>query len=334
VLHLYHHLSSATIEMQAAIAAKQDRFDLSALAQLIESHKHNCEAHKQYIRHLLEHCDRSDNSNIDEEIEAVAHLRTADLNASQVRISGLSMFYALMSSLRPPPRSRAQAALDITPDEAVQVSSEILTALKDNHSTLADPNSLASFLSKHGDPRFAAQEEILRDFVQSAGTLRLAGIAYTAPAIPSTSALLQTCREIVENNSARLKGWGGMHPNADVHVLLFQDVAKALDGMEVAGGGAEAISKGCVYASGAKLIRSLCGILAGWRKTLIEREVRDAAANMSFGLEGVGGFSAGDLLDSWDEWPQAEGLDFSELLAGGMEWVEWAQFTSPVESSW
>jgi hypothetical protein len=42
----------------------------------------------------------------------------------------------------------------------------------------------------------------------------------------------------------------------------------------------------------------------------------------------------GDLLDSWDEWPQAEGLDFSELLAGGMEWVEWAQFTSPVESSW
>jgi hypothetical protein len=35
--------------------------------------------------------------------------------------------------------------------------------------------------------------------------------------VPAVSSLLKVCREIVENNSTRLKGWGGMHPNVDVY---------------------------------------------------------------------------------------------------------------------
>lgn len=339
VLHMYHHLSSAIVEMQAAVAAKQHWLDLAALARLIESHGQKCEAHKEYIHHLLEHCDRTDNLSVDEDITAISELRITDLNASHIRIAGLSMFYGLMSGLRPPQQqTSAQTSREITPDEAVQVSSEIITNLKTKHNTLSDPASVASFISRHGDPRFARQEQALRDFVTSADTLRLAGISYTPPPIPTVSMLLQTCREIVENNSTRLKGWGSMHPNVDVHVLLLQDVAKKLDGMDAAGGSADAISRGCIYASGAKLIRSLCGILAGWRKTLIEREVKDTAAKgaeatMSWGIEGMETFSSDDLFDDWNEWPQAEDLDFSELLADGMEWVDWAQFTSPSEGS-
>ena len=332
VLHMYHHLSSAIIEMQAAVAAKQHWLDLSALAGLIESHGQECESHKEYIHHLLQHCDRSDNPNVDQEIEAVARLRITDLDTSHIRIAGLSMFYGLMSGLR---RSEPRIITrDITPDEAVQVSSEIITNLKTKHSTLSDPSSIASFISKYGDPRFAKQEHLLRDFAATADSLRLAGIPYIPPSISTVSLLLQTCREIVENNNTRLKGWGSMHPNVDVHVLLFQDVANRLDGMDAAGGGTTAISKGSVYASGAKLIRSLCSILVGWRKTLIAREVQEAAAKgaeatIPSALDGIETSISNGLFDDWNEWPQAGDLDFSELLADGMEWVDWAQLSSP-----
>ena len=334
VLFMYHHLSSASIEMHAAVAAKRHWLDLAALSDLINAHDRQCEAYKDYIDHLLASCDRSSNLRAEEEINAIKQLRKIDLNASHVRISGLSMFYGLMSGLRPPGINTRE----ITPDEAVQVSAEIITNLTIKHDTLSDPTSIASFITKYGDPRFAREEQLLKDFISAADTLSLNGIPYTPPSVPTVSLLLQTCREIVENNSTRLKGWGGMHPNVDVHLILLQDVAKRLDNMDGMGGGSGAIARGSVYASGAKLIRSLCGIIAAWRKTIIEQEVKDVAerdleAWMPDEFEGFDAFLSGDLLDDWNEWPQAEDLDFTELLADGLEWVDWAQLTSPLDGT-
>jgi hypothetical protein len=70
--------------------------------------------------------------------------------------------------------------------------------------------------------------------------------------------------------------------------------------------------------------------MATWRKTIIEQEIEDSAAN---GMEasmlvesgGVDTFLSGDCLDDWNEWPRAEDVDFSELLADGSKWVDWAQ---------
>ena len=331
VLFMYHHLSSANITMRAAVAAKRNWLNLPDLAELIDAYGRQCETYKEHIEQMLASCDRDSDPRAEEEINAIKLLRKMDLNASHVRISGLSMFYGLMSGLRPPGIS----SRDITPDEAVQVSSEIITNLKTKHDTLGDPTSIASFISKYGDPRFARQEQILQDFISTADSLTLNGIHYTPPPVPTVSLLLQTCREIVENNSTRLKGWGGMHPNIDVHLILLQDVAKRLDNMDGMGGGADAIARGSIYASGSKLVRSLCGIIATWRKTIIEQEVKDVAAQsleawMPEEFEGLDAFLSGDLLDDWNEWPQTEDLDFTELLADGLEWVDWAQLTSPL----
>lgn len=339
VLFMYHHLTSASIEMQAAVMAKQRWLDLSALAKLIDSHDEKCEKHKEYIKQLLKRCDRNDNPCVDQEIKAIIQLRTTDLNASHVRISGLCIFYGLMSGLRPPGADR-----EVTPDEAMQVSSEIIANLTTKHHTLNDPTSVSSFIAKYGDPRFAKQEQILRDFINTADTYYLRGVPYTPPSVPIVSVLLSTCREIVENNATRLKGWGGLHPNVDVHLLLLQDVAKRLEGMDAAGGYADAIAKGSIYASGAKLVKSLCSIIAGWRKTIAEQEVKNAAARggneeakaeaaLPTEFDGVEMFLSGELLDDWAEWPQQEDLDFSELLADGLEWVDWAQLTPPSEGS-
>lgn len=333
VLLMYHHLSSANIEMQAAVAGKQNWLDLAALGRLMDSHAKQCESHREYIRHLLDGCDRTDSPRIDEEIAAVIQLRSADLNVSQVRIGGLCIFYGLMTGLRPPGINQ-----DVTPDEAMQVSSEIISNLREKHHTLSDPASIGSFIAKYGDPRFTQLAQILRDFVYMADKFRLGGIAYMPPAVPAVSALLFASREIVENNATRLKGWGGLHPNVDIHLLLLQDVAKRLDAMDKMGGGSDAIAEGSIYASGAKLIKSLCSIVAGWRKTISEQEVKDAAERgaeaevaMPAEFEGVEEFLSGELFDDWEEWPQVEDLDFSELLADGMEWVDWAQMSSPSE---
>jgi len=324
VLFMYHHFSSASADLHAAVAAKRHWLDLPALADLIDAHDQRCEAYKRYIEHLLASCDRS-GPHVDEEINAIKRLRITDLNAAHVRISGLSLFYALMSGLRP----KGTNSRDITPEEGVQVRSEIITNLKTKHDTLSDPTSIASFISKYGDTRFARQEQILKDFISTADSLSLNGIPYIPPPVPTVSLLLQSCREIVENNSTRLEGWGGMHPNVDVHLILLQDVAKRLDSMDRVGGGSDAIAKGSIFASGAKLVRSLCGIMAAWRKTIIEQEVKDAATKgseipMPDEFVDVDAFLSGDLLDDWNEWPQTEDLDFTELLADGMDWVDWA----------
>ena len=334
VLFMYHHLSSANIEMHAAVTAKRHWVDLAALSNLIDAHDRRCEAYKDYIDQLLASSDRNSSPRAEEEINAIKQLRKTDLNASHVRISGLSMFYGLMSGLRPPGINKRE----ITPDEAVQISSEIITNLKTKHDTLRDPTSIASFISKYGDPRFSREEQLLKDFISNADSLSLNGISFSPPSVPTVSFLLQSCREIVENNSTRLKGWGGMHANIDVHLILLQDVAKRLDRMDGMGGGANAIARGSIFASGAKLIRSLCGIIAAWRKTMIEKEVKDVAEQgleswMPDEFDGVDAFLSGDLLDDWNEWPQAEDLDFTELLADGLEWVDWAQLTSPLDGA-
>lgn len=335
VLLMYHHLSSANIEMQAAVAAKRNWLDLSALGRLIDSHAQKCESQKDYIHELLDSCDRAHNPHADEEIKTAIQIRSMDLNASHVRIAGLCIFYGLMSGLRPPGADR-----DVTPDEAMQISSEIISNLTTKHDTLNDPTSVASFIAKHGDPRFQKIEQTLRDFITAADTLRLRGVPYQPPSVPAVSGLLSACREIVENNATRLKGWGGLHPSVDVHLLLLQDVAKRLEGMDALGGSSDAVAKGSIFAAGAKLIKSLCKIVAGWRKTIAEQEVKEAAAkgdqaeaNMPSEFEGVEMFLSGELLDDWAEWPQAEDLDFSELLADGLEWVDWAQLSPPSDES-
>jgi hypothetical protein len=104
--------------------------------------------------------------------------------------------------------------------------------------------------------------------------------------------------------------------------------------MDRMGGGSDAIAKGSIFVAAAKPIRSLFGIMATWRKTIVEQELRDTAtkgmeASMLAEFEGLNTFLSDDLLDDWDEWPQAEDIDFSELLADGLEWVDWAQLAPP-----
>ena len=45
--------------------------------------------------------------------------------------------------------------------------------------------------------------------------------------------LLLTCKNLVEGNAARLKGWGGLHDNVDMQLILFQECSRRLDAMTI-----------------------------------------------------------------------------------------------------
>jgi hypothetical protein len=70
------------------------------------------------------------------------------------------MFYGLMSGLRP----SENTVQEITPDEAVRVSSEIINISRPNTTaTLDDHISISSFIPKYDDPRFATLYAVQED---------------------------------------------------------------------------------------------------------------------------------------------------------------------------
>lgn len=196
---------------------------------------------------------------------------------------------------------------------------------------------MAAFLTKYGDARFARLERWLRDYISMARNLRLEGIPYYPPAVPTASNVLFICREMVENNATRLKGWGGLHPNVDVHILLFQDVAKSLLSMSPGHKAQrEAVTKGCTFAAGAKLIASLEAILAKWRKSVAEKESKDTAAANAKETEmprpnHYVQDEGSSELDNWAQWPQAQDMDFATLFEEDANWLQWARDLLPTE---
>lgn len=334
VVFLFHNLCRAEVEMQAAIDAKKHWLDLAFLGALIDANARKCDELENEISILLATCT---DPNTSQEVKAIMQLQAADLNLSHARIGGLALFYGLMSGLHPRPTRSQLEARDITPEDAMQVSSEIISSLTSRPGSRQEPGSMAAFLTKYGDARFARLERWLRDYISMARNLRLEGIPYYPPAVPTASNVLFICREMVENNATRLKGWGGLHPNVDVHILLFQDVAKSLLSMSPGHKAQrEAVTKGCTFAAGAKLIASLEAILAKWRKSVAEKESKDTAAANAKETEmprpnHYVQDEGSSELDNWAQWPQAQDMDFATLFEEDANWLQWARDLLPTE---
>ena len=333
VIFLFHNLCRAEVEMQAAIDAKKHWLDLPSLCTLIDANAGKCDELEGYIRTLLAACRDTASG---EEAKLIMQLQSADLNLSHVRIGGLALFYGLMSGLHPRPTRSQLEAREITPEDAMQVSSEIISSLKSKPFARQEPGSMAAFLTQHGDPRFERLERWLRDFV-SITRIQLEGVPYHPPAVPTVSNVLFICREMVENNATRLKGWAGLHPNVDVHILLFQDVANSLLSISpVYEHQSEAVAKGCTFAAGARLVGSLGAILANWRQSIAAKQSKETAVANAKEIEAsrISDFSQGEdfaALDDWAQWPQAEDMDFATLFADEADWLQWARDLLPTE---
>lgn len=115
-------------------------------------------------------------------------------------------------------------------------------------------------------------------------------------------------------------------------MILFLECARRLEGMSATGGTEEAIRKGCILTASAKLIRSLHRVMQGFKKSLVLSQRRNYSENNrqqplpvnaapepdanGFGdaIEGWDELISDDLFSDWDNWPQFDAFDFSDLF--------------------
>lgn len=250
-----------------------------------------------------------------EEAVAAAAMLDGEMGFAEATISGSAMFYAIMARLK----QTSEAEEGIEPQEAVQVSDQIIDALKELR--IGKALDLHNFLARHGPPRDEAVLKLLSTFCQTAETVQLQGIPFLPPPRQFPFLTLFYCRVLVEDHAARVKGWGGLGPTVDTHLDVFQRCAEKIEAMSAAPGKRsvnDAFAHGCLYAASAKLIRLLHKRLNGWKEGLIKRKTAgesDQAPRVhDLGLDstawwqdGIENFNFDELFGQWVG-------DFSDLF--------------------
>ncbi|KAI7534863.1 hypothetical protein KC331_g12327, partial [Hortaea werneckii] len=204
-----------------------------------------------------------------EEAVAAAAMLDGEMGFAEASISGSAMFYAIMARLK----QTSEAEDGIEPQEAVQVSDQIIDALKELR--IGKALDLHNFLARHGPPRDEAVLKLLSTFYQTAETVQLRGVPFLPPPRQFPFLTLFYCRVLVEDHAARIKGWGGLGPTVDPHLDMFQRCAEKIEAMSAAPAKRslnDAFAHGCLYAASAKLIRLLHKRLSGWKEGFGKRE--------------------------------------------------------------
>ncbi|KAF2720383.1 hypothetical protein K431DRAFT_212318, partial [Polychaeton citri CBS 116435] len=258
IVYAYVRLQAQVNEWEScnAVAANWRRLD--ALADVIADHGMTCEL-------LLEACKAWSadirSRGLPEHAYALLQLTEMQLFSCQKDVTGLSMFYAIMSSAHPPGEKE-----EIGPDDAVRISEHIIDRLKSHDS--ADPNRppLRVFLEQFGDTRTEVLQRVITSFI-TACDFKIDGISHCLPPRVAASEMLFICKEVVEGNAARYKGWGGLDENTDMLLILFHSCARKLEesSAHAVGDSKKAIAEGNILAASAKLIRSLHQIMSGWK---------------------------------------------------------------------
>ncbi|GAB1738746.1 hypothetical protein NU219Hw_g3541t1 [Hortaea werneckii] len=208
-------------------------------------------------------------------------------------------------------KQTSEAEEGIEPQEAVQVSDQIIDALKELR--IGKALDLHNFLARHGPPRDEAILKLLSTFCQTAETVHLRGVPFLPPPRQFPFLTLFYCRVLVEDHAARIKGWGGLGPTVDPHLEAFQRCAEKIEAMSAAPSKRsvnDAFAHGCLYAASAKLIRLLHKRLSGWKEGFSKREtamesseapkIRDLELDSTaWWQDGIENFNFDELLGQW-----------------------------------
>jgi len=102
----------------------------------------------------------------------------------------------------------ASTATTLQADQAMNVSNDIIVQLLSHTSSDPSRPSCRKFMETHGHTRIDGLELDLANFVSNADTLTLEGVPFMEPCHGCTMRILATAKDIVEQQAARLKGWG------------------------------------------------------------------------------------------------------------------------------
>lgn len=304
-------------QIKDLLEAKKAWRSLEALSDIIDKNHLLILQQKSDIQYALDAIKENENvqkGQIEEAVAAAAML-DGEMGFAEASISGSAMFYAIMARLK----QTSEAEEGIEPQEAVQVSDQIIDALKELR--IGKALDLHNFLARHGPPRDKAVLKLLSTFCQTAETVQLRGVPFLPPPRQFPFLTLFYCRVLVEDHAARIKGWGGLGPTVDPHLEVFQRCAEKIEAMSAAPAKRSvngAFAHGCLYAASAKLIRLLHKRLSGWKEGFGKREtaVESNEAPKIHDLEldstawwqdGIENFNFDELFGQWAG-------DFSNLL--------------------
>ncbi|KAK4893643.1 hypothetical protein LTR27_008112 [Elasticomyces elasticus] len=280
--------------------------------------------------------------------EAIVILQIAEMrrNILQTYLVGQALFFAIMAGVLD-----ATKHASVQPDQALSIGDSIIAQLMAHQE--GDPARTAHrrFMEQFGPSRVNDLEKILTDFITAADTLVLDGVPYVGQTRHTVGNILYTCKELVETNAAKLKGWGFLDERVDTQMILFVECARRLEGMSYEAGTEGAMAKGCLFTATAKLVRSLHRILQGFKRALVLRGWQQSSEGSERGRESSGvasneaevestggipetmnaasGAAEGndvnieDQFADWDIWPHFNPFDpddFSDLFGDGFAW--------------
>lgn len=301
--------------------------DLEKLGAGNTAHQAFCETERQTLEHTLDQQLGHEHSEIS---SIISHLAEMDRHLWHTTIKGASMFFAVMFGA-----FASTSEAKIQAEQAVQIGDNIINQLLAHDESDPTRPSHRKFLETWGVNHIDHHEKTLTNFITAADTLTLAGIPLIGPSRSLASTILSTCKSIVEEQAARLKGWGGLHDRVDVHMILFHECARRLEGMSASAGTQEAMAKGCILTATAKLVRSLHRILQGFKRTVTVSQRRSTSESskqdptppevpneeestfievMPTVTDEWDPILSDDLFADWDNWPQFEAFDFSDLF--------------------
>lgn len=330
---LFHRLASFSQLVQQVSRCSKDWKSLESLADIIVAHQARCEQEKEEVNLAIHNLLESRGQT--EQALAVSQLCEAEIHNRNLDVVGTALFYGIMAG------AHSAATHELDPEEAVQVSDHIIHNLQQHEKDDPRRPPLRIFLEKFGTSRTDELERALTNFIGLCADARLQGVPYAGPTRHTTSDILFRCKDIVENNAARLKGWGALQDRVDTQLILLQECARRLEGMEAGADQPGAVAQGSLCAASAQLVRSLHRILAAGKRSVTENQRRRVASSAlsgpstatpmeaEWGEAGVAGASSmdfdellggGDVFSDWSNWPQVEALDFSQLLADDLNW--------------
>ncbi|KAI7107114.1 hypothetical protein KC339_g2647 [Hortaea werneckii] len=270
VYQLYSAINLCS-QIKNLLEAKKAWRSLEALSAIIDKNHMLILQQKSDIQYALDAI--KGNANVQkgqiEEAMAAAAMLDGEIGFAEASISGNAMFYAIMARLK----QTSEAEDGIEPQEAIQVSDQIIDALKELR--IGKALDLHNFLARHGPPRDEAVLKLLSTFCHTAETVQLRGVPFLPPPRQFPFLTLFYCRVLVEDHAARIKGWGGLGPTVDPHLDVFQRCAEKIEAMSAAPvkrSVNDAFAHGCLYAASAKVIRLLHKRLSGWKEGFGKRE--------------------------------------------------------------
>ena len=172
--------------------------DLKHLGEAIGSHREWCERERDVLDASLASCAASKDKR-----NAISHIAEGELHLAHVGVAGAAMFFAVMYGA-----FAANNQKSVQPDQAIEVSDHIIKQLLAHNEEDPTRPSHRKFLEEHGHDRMDKLEAVLSNFITAVDTLTINGIPYVASTRTTTSFILSTCKDIVEGEAARLKGWG------------------------------------------------------------------------------------------------------------------------------